>query len=314
MRKNLFILALTALTQLLLSCSKDLPEYDYSSSTKKEYNINNEGLFIDDESINENEIIFNGRIDNKLWIGCYNTSTKKQIFEWTGNDKLETDILLDLGYGEFSKVKVDRFFLRDFYYIDSRLYFILDAKPSSDDYEYRGKELFSDLYFIDNNKLIKKQRSFAYPTYDVYKKIIPWYNYSIFTMDEGNKYICFSEKGDILYKIDMKGAQDLNINYDLSKYEPVNLEEGITDYVRRSSIRGTYLSFEKDNLKSKEHLWRKATESLKSVTENDRLDSKSISKKNNIWSYSYHFTSMDGSKFTITINVNIESGEISIKE
>ena len=112
----------------------------------------------------------------------------------------------------------------------------------------------------------------------------------------------------------MKGAQDLNINYDLSKYEPVNLEEGITDYVRRSSIRGTYLSFEKDNLKSKEHLWRKATESLKSVTENDRLDSKSISKKNNIWSYSYHFTSMDGSKFTITINVNIESGEISIKE
>lgn len=306
MKKLLFILIAF---KLFSSCTPtELNPEDVFISTEtdfdklaQEYNIQKDGLFLEDViiGVDTTQIFFNGRFNDKLWIGVYNKTTKSQIFEWSEDAKLDTIFNLHIGYGEYSNFKVEKFFLRYPYYTNGQLNFLLWGWGYNDKtMSMNGRIISSDLYFIKNNSFIKKQRSFTYPISDAfYYNIVPWEN-SIFSKFQ-NKYICFSTEGDSIYSTETVSDY----------YEPINIEECIElrkDYVTNES-RMFY--FRRLNLKSNETIW-KTENTLVGMPINDRLDKVTLEKGTNTWVYKFICTAFVGGEYIIKVELNIESGEL----
>jgi len=297
-------------TQFLFGCSKDeLPTNEPTvvvsdnilDKLRKEYNITREDLFLESASngIDTMQLFINGRFNESLWIGCYDKTTKKQIFEWVEKEKLDTTFHVNVGYGEYSDEKVKVFKIKYPYYTDGQLYFILWGSTDI--------SISSDLYFIKNNHLLKKQRSFSYPIQAFYQDVKPWFN-SIFSKYQDNINICFSANGDSLFSFD-------NVWHTLERSEPIGIEECIEFNVsyHPSNVQDFY--FKRHNLKTKDTLWENETKPLNNIPNDDRLDSTIIEKNNNIWTYSFFYTSFtDGAKYTKRIDLNIETGELIIEE
>ena len=308
------------LTQFLFGCSKDeSPANELSvfesdnilDKLRKEYNIEREDLFLESFSngIDTMQLFINGRINESLWIGCYDKTTKKQIFEWVEKEKLDTIFHLNIGYGEYSDVKVKVFHIKYPYYADGQLYFILwGYNPDiSTNIGISGRIINSDLYFIKNNNLLKKQRSFTYPMEAFYQDIKPWFN-SIFSKYQDNINICFSANGDSLFSFKNDWST-------LERSEPIGIEECIEFNASFFSSNVRDFHFKRHNLKTKGTLWENETKPLNNIPSNDRLDSTIIEKNNNIWTYSFFYTSYtDGAKYTKRTDLNIEIGELIIKE
>lgn len=275
---------------------------------KKEYNITKEGLFLESASdgIDTMQLFVNGRFNENLWVGCYDKTTKKQIFEWVEKEKLDTIFHLNIGYGEYSHFKIKVFHIRYPYYIDGQLYFILwGYNPDiPTNIGISGRVISSDLYFIKNNNLIKKQRSFTYPTEAFYQEIKPWHN-SIFSKYQDNINICFSANGDSLFSFN-------NVWSTLERSEPIGIEECIEFNTSLYTSNVRVFHFKRHNLKTKETLWENENKPLNNIPKDDRLDSTIIDKNNNIWTYSFFYTSFtDGAKYTKLIDLNIETGEFA---
>lgn len=317
MKKLLLILIFT---QFLFGCSKDeLPENEPSilehenilDKLRKEYNITKEGLFLESASngIDTMQLFINGRFNESLWIGCYDKTTKKQIFEWIEKDKLDTIFHLNIGYGEYSDLKVKVFQIKYPYYSDGQLHFVLwGYNPDiPTNLSISGRIISSDLYFIKNNKLLKKQRSFTYPIESFYQDIKPWFN-SIFSKYQDNTNICFSASGDSLFSFN-------NVWSTIERSEPISIEECIelNASFYTSNVRDFH--FKRHNLKTKETLWENENKPLNNIPNDDRLDSTIIGKNNNIWTYSFFLTSFsDGAKYIKQIDLDIETGESIFKE
>jgi len=315
MKKILFFLFALV---MFAGCSKDEEQPTtheaYIETTldilRKEYNITKEGLFLESfsDGIDTNQFFFNGRFNKSLWIGCYDKKTKKQIFEWVEKDKLDTIFHLNIGFGEYSDVKVKVFYIKYPYYADGQFYFILwGYNPDISNNSFTGRIISSDLYFIKNNNLLKKQRSVTYPIASFYQDIKPWFN-SIFSKYQDNINICFSANGDSLFSFD-------NVLSTIERSEPISIEECIEFNASflTSNVRDFY--FKRINLKTNKILWINQNRPFNNIPKNDRLDKKIIEKNNNIWTYSFFFTSfIDGAKYTKRINLNIETGELIFKE
>lgn len=286
---------------------------------KKEYNITKEGLFLESASngIDTMQLFVNGRFNENLWVGCYDKTTKKQIFEWVEKEKLDTIFHLNIGYGEYSQFKIKVFHIRHPYYVDGQLYFILwGYNPDvSTNIGISGRVISSDLYFIKNNNLIKKHRSFTYPTEAFYQEIKPWHN-SVFSKYQYGEYICFSSKGDSLYLFDNVSYWDNYIPHfsppNLESCEPINIEECVAFCAEYITNDKQEFNFKRLNLKTKEIIWKNELKPLENIPINDRLDNTTIEKNNDIWIYSFFYTSFtDGAKYTKRLNLNIKTGEFS---
>lgn len=310
MKKLLLILIFT---HLFFGCSKDeFPVLDILSDEyvldklKQEYNINRDGLSLESFSYGKDSthLFINGRINEKLWIGCYNRKNKNNILEWTDNVKLDTVFNLHKGYGEYSDFNIERFFITYPYYNNGQLYFLLWGYNDKTR-NINGRIISSDLYFLKNNSFIKKRRSFTYPIDDAfYQNIFPWKN-SIFSKYQ-NKYICFSADGDSLY----------STNGVYANYEPINIEECIAvnkSYGAENVASLERIDFRRLNLKNNETIWKNEHKPLADISTKDRLDSIVIQKKSNIWDYSFFYTKIEGTKYAIKLELNIESGELTAK-
>ena len=317
MKKLLLILMLTP---FLFGCSKDdspanepsvLENENILDKLRKEYNITKEGLFLESASngIDTMILFINGRFNESLWIGCYDKTTKKQIYEWVEKEKLDTIFHLNIGFGEFSDLKVNVFYIKYPYYADGQLYFILWGynQNISTNIGISGRIISSDLYFIKNNNLLKKQRSFTYPNESFYQDVKPWFN-SIFSKYQDNINICFSANGDSLFSFN-------NVWSTLERSEPIGIEECIELNTSHYTSNVRDFHFKRHNLKTKETLWENENKPLNNIPKDDRLDSTIIDKNNNIWTYSFFYTSFtDGAKYTKLIDLNIETGELIFEE
>ena len=293
---------------MLFSCSKDAVDIPIDRNTDesfwnpfKEYNINKEGLILELSSVglDTTQLFINGRYKERLWIGCYNKITKEQIFEWTESEKLDTVFHLNIGYGDFSDVNIERFVIRSPYYVDKQLYFILQGRN-------HDRIVSSDLYFIKNKSLIRKNRSFAYPDGSFYQDIKPWYN-SIFSKYNQDENICFSLEGDSLFIYDD--------TFSTIKYsEPISIEECIEFNQEAIGYNLRNCFFKRKNLKTNKTIWSNDIKPFENLPLSARIDDKSLEKDNNIWTYSYFYTLIDGSKHSKVINIDIESGELTIKK
>jgi hypothetical protein len=309
MKKLLLILMFT---QFLVGCSKDESPTNEPSvilsdnildKLKQEYNITKDGLFLESFSYGKDttQLFINGRLNEKLWIGCYNKRTKNKILEWTESEKLDTIFNLHIGYGEYSDFNIGRFFIRYPYYNNGQLYFLLWGYNDKT-ININGRIISSDLYFIKNNSFIKKRSSFSFPIDDAfYQNIIPWKN-SIFSKYQ-NKYICFSTDGDSLYSADKIVAN----------YEPISIEECIEFNANNNTSDERMYYFRRLNLKTNEAIWKNEDKPLANIPANDRLDSTVIQKNSNIWDYSFFYTRIEGTRYAIQLELNIESGKLITK-
>jgi len=237
--------------------------------------------------LDTNYIAFSGHTENRLWIACFEKSTKKKLLEWKDNKLLQTEITIDMGYGESKKFDINkRSFTQNPYFNQNSMVFLLSMEGSA------GR-VSSNIYFLKNSQLQKIVTSYYLPpNYIVFEKLHQWYNNSIIVKN-GSKYICYSETGEEIFSFEEHYLSS-------EKMDPINYYEGIklSKVARRINL--------KDNIV----VWENTTSTIADLPDNVRIDNTTLVKKdNNIWTYAINYTLYDGKKGKKEIKLDINTGE-----
>lgn len=279
------------------------------SQIKSEYNINKEGLRIEyfangwngidrTDSIitlpdTDTLLFVNGRIDGKLWIGCYDKKTKKQYLDWTSPEKMDTVITSYKGYGEYEKTVIDNY----------RIYYPCKNKNKYC-FELVGRgtsSITSFLYFIGDNKLTKK-----YTTNYGYK-ISPWFE-SVLIQYGSSKNVCYNMMGDSLFTVN----GNIGIGYNLNRQIPINIDEMIDFDWRGENYPNDPCHFKRVNIRTGETIWEAKNLPL-NFPDKARLSDYRIKKSGNICEYTGNYILYDGAKGTFRILLNINTGQFELK-
>ncbi|GHT09015.1 hypothetical protein FACS189426_06130 [Bacteroidia bacterium] len=282
---------------LSLSTTED-SQFD---ALKKEYNINKQGLVIESATngIDTTKVFFNGRIDGKLWIGCYDKTTKNNLLDWTGTTKLDTIIDIDKGYGEHTTFQIEEYHVKHPYKRDNSFCFLLWGQK-----KYDTNYVITDLYFIDNKGFIKKDKlipdNFGFGFYEA---ISPWFEGVIVKHNDMtvSNYICYTMKGDSLFSLPKNTYPD--------NYTPISYEECISFNMFDNS---NTVRIKRLNVKLDSTLWDSGIFEMGKLPINARIDNKNIVKQNDIWIYEISYTQFDGKKDSVKVSVNINSGKFEI--
>lgn len=270
--------------------------------TLKEYNVSNENLKFESitQGIDTTLVFINGRLNNKLWVGCFKRKSKLKMFEWIDNNNLDTTFKLNVGFGNLSTVPIDRFVIKNPILKDDMFYFILWGYNSN--YNGLGRVINSDLYFVKNNRLIKKSRAFTLPLEKFYNDIKPWDN-GIFTKYIGDINIFFNNNGDSLYTYEDKFSS-------ISNSVPINQDEGVVfkPLYLPNNFRENF--FTRVNFRLDKVIWTNSRFPLKDVPANVRLDSTIINKQNDIWEYNFYLTAIDGKLVKVKSILDIKTGDL----
>ena len=302
------VIILLSMSFIFTGCSKkDDPEPTSSSlstsinnpysSLAKEYGIDKDVDYMS-AGIDTNLILFNGRINSKLWIECFEKESKKQILDWTETTKLDTTLSLYEGYGEYKDFKIKKFYCTYFYKFNDSYSFILGGQEDA-----LSPLVYTDLYFIEANKLIKKYRTTPNPYDDVYwwGPIYPWVEGVIATL--GNKQAFYNMSGDSLFAIN----SSITIN---NKCAALSSEEAIK-YNLDLSKKTIY--FSKLNIKTNVCSWVTDTLTLEESQETIKVSSIDVAKAINNWTYTINYTRYSGEKKSVQIDLNVNTGEIELK-
>lgn len=319
MRKILFLL----FALVLIGCGDTIPKNDIPDPIDDivfkeliaKYNIHKTGLKLESAyvGVDKTQIIINGRIDNKLWIGVYNTETNEQLYDWTDNQKLETRINTKDENGMSRDYDIDKYDPKDFLLHNNQLYFTLWGNNSKI-VKSEDKLLYVPLYIIGNNTLIKKHLSYGLPSSalsagyegNIYRKIKPWLNgtfvqYEPYRQGDPKLHVFFSSTGEKLYTFD-------NTQLIIEQSEPIDMEQAIVLHSERSVIPNYY--FSRFNLKTVEPIWISDKKPFEDIPNTAKMDSFTITKEGKNWSYATSFTNVEGGKLERNFNLNIETGEI----
>lgn len=282
------------------SVSADLISSDNQFGTNKEaaeYGINKDGLHLEfhSDGLDTNFIFFNGRINQKLWVGGFEKASKQKIFEWTENSKLDTTFRIHGGYGEYANFEITDFWGMYFYKLNNACSFLLRGYDKSAD-----QVVTMDLYFFNNENLIKKYRTIPYPSNAYFQSIHPWFNGIIVTQSNA-KRACYNMNGDSLFAVD----SSITIN---DRIFAVNYEDAIL-YALNLSEKSVY--FSRKNIKTNETLWTSSTVVLDNSQEPIKINNTSVSKVNNTWTYKIDYTRYSGEKKSVQVVLDIDTGDIN---
>lgn len=303
---------------LFLACShEETPFVDdrYSlPQIKNEYNINKKGLTIEEVTDGWNVIdstdsiiimpdtdtllFVKGRINGKLWIGCYDKKTKKQYLDWTSPEKLDTVITYNMGYGEYEKVVINNYDLNYPCKNKNKYCFELVGRGNSSPIS------IPFLYFIDDGKLTKK-----YTASDCCDKIIPWFE-SVIIQYDFSKRVCYNMMGDSLFIV--KDIFPMAIEYNLDRQIPINIEEMIFFDWQGENYPNNPCHIERVNIRTGKTIWQAKNSSL-NFPDKVRLSDYRIKKSGNICEYAGNYVLYDGTKGTFSILLNIDTGQFELK-
>lgn len=283
------------------------------SQIKSEYNINKEGLTIErfgfgwsgidrTDSIitlpdTDTLLFVSGRIDGKLWIGCYDKKTKKQYLDWTNPEKLDTVITYNKGYGEYETVVIDSYLIRYPCKNKNKYCFELIGQGNSSPISVHF------LYFIDDDKLTKKYST----NYDC--KISPWFE-SVLVQYGSSKLVCYNMMGDSLFTVN--DIFPMPIEYKLDRQIPINIEEMIDFDWRGENYPNDPCHFKCVNIRTGETIWEAENLPL-NFPDKAKLSDYRIKKSSNVWEYAGNYILYDGTKGTFRILLNIDTGQIELK-
>ena len=293
------------------SCSKPEDVNSTYSELMKEYNINKKGLIIDysDHNADQTYIVFNGRIDNRLWVGYYDMETKAPLLDWTDDNVLETTITVDVGYGETETHSINN--LKVFYicYNEGTFSFRLSYSVGN-----RNSVGLKNLYFIRNEKLIE---SYNLEEYDV----VDGEGHALSTWFRG--FIagewCFDTYGKKLFEF---GRDEHHHLLSVRNAEPISHEEAIVvNFIEGYSspdntpILNVNARFSRLNLKNG-YKWTSEAPfgDIIPFDARARLDDVVINKSadNTVWEYLVSYTLFDGTKEIANIALNIDTGSFGM--
>ncbi len=292
-------------------------EPDPFSEIKEAYNINKEGLKIEGWEnpidsicqVDSGTIFIHGRIDGKLWVGCYDVANKTQYLDWTESEKLDTVVTYHKGYGEYETDNIKRFKITDVYKNRDNYCFILDASALdlSDPTPYSFL-YYTHLYFITDG-ILNKKHTRKYPEMR-FNKIEPWYDgvlvSAIGWSGSETKTTCYTLTGDSLFTADF----NTKLGEDKLYLSPVNREEAIIFNEYRKENYSYY--FRRVNIKTGESVWSNEGKPLKQLPNKAKINFKEIKKSGNIWEFICDYILYDGTKGTVHIFLNIDSGQFGL--
>lgn len=291
------------LLSIIIGCNKSDDDPDPISvitdgeltKKAKEYGINKNGLIIDSyiSGVDTNQIYFNGRINQRLWIGGYDKTTKIKLIDWTQDSKLDTVFHLHSGYGVYKDFKVNDFHLLCCLKNSNLFCFSFMGDDTNS-----PQSVFNDLYFVSDNILLNKKREYSYPNSFYTNNLISW-DSGVIAQYSGMVNICFSSKGDSLFKVS-PAVSLTDINF-------INKKEGIKHIITSSKT----IDFSRQNIETGNIYWSQTSSIFESSSESIKVDKISLDKKDNIWTYTIDYTLFSGTKKSVNMSVNIETGNIS---
>ncbi len=249
---------------------KDYLGEDYDNITHLNYN-----------SEKDDTLTFFGLKNKHLWFAYFNGPSKKKLYEW--EDIEETDAIQKfyIGYGEYNEIVIGSVKLG--YHRKTKVGDIVGFLL----FEDTGYGAFHQTIFTSNGKSKRANTKFKYPPIVDYND---WYDESVFIDDT-----CYSKEGEVIYSI-----KDSYLLQTLHAIEPVSYEEG---------IRFSKSSIERFNIKEKKSVW---TTSLKDIDipSDAKVNYTILDKSTKIWKYKLDIVLYDGTKKSVTLKVDIETGKL----
>ncbi|MCL1942312.1 MAG: hypothetical protein FWF54_02000 [Candidatus Azobacteroides sp.] len=264
-----------------------------------DYNIKKNGLTLESYTNCQDttEICFCGRVDNKLWVGCYDKKTKNQILEWQDTKNLETSVALNIGYGEIKNFEIKNFLITGRPYLINKEELIFIIWGCDSDETGQQHIVSSNLYFIKNNKLLANYNSYTNYDSDFFYRITPWYEGVMANYNNEPIYTCYGSNGQSLY--DVKSSIYVSF-YPVNYYEYININPYNPPIARK-------------NLQTGETIWENTSVSM-ALPNLSRIDDTTLVKNTTEWIYTVKYTTIEGSKLVKTAKIDINTGEIEIED
>lgn len=282
---------------------------DYKNMTCKRFNDNGD------------TIEFTGiTAKGYLMINLFQEATKKKVFDWVDNVKIDTICKVYKGYGEYEEVTVKSIGLSHAHgnpHIESNKNFItlLDF--------FGGESPFTRILFVNGGNS-KMSNIMPIGSWSINTSITNWYN---------NEYCfihdcCYTLAGDTVYTIKY-GEYDYNIDQYGSRiatngygsfqyqFERVSAEEAVGIGIDTDNFNGSYqLRLARINYKTAQNIWGKEqyVELPFEYEAKAKLSSSIIQKSSEIWTYNIDIVYYDGTEKEASINVDIKNGSIIEEE
>ena len=284
---------------------------DYENMTCKRFNDNGD------------TIEFTGlTAKGYLMINLFQKATKTKVFDWVDNVKIDTIYKVYKGYGEYEEVTIKSIGLSHSHvgkpHIASNKDFIILL-----DF-FGGTSPFTRILFVNGGNS-KMSDIMPVDSWHISTFIPNWYN---------NEYsfihnYCYTLAGDTVYTIKYGEYDDNNINMYGSRiatnghgsfqyqFEQVSAEEAVGTGLDIDNFHGSYqLRVARINYRTAQNMWGEQRYiNLPFVYEAKAKLSYSITdKSSDTWKYKVNITYYDGTKKEVTLNVNIENGEVQVED
>lgn len=225
--------------------------------------------------------------NGKGWIGKADSKTRKTVKEWTDDKEFEQDIKVDLGYGNYKTVFINRISIGSAIKMKNDYILITHAYNSASAYEFA----LYNLCIVSDDKIVTTPLPHLL---DVTCLITPWYKNS-FLITHGKDVTCYSLDGKLIDSFEYVSFDD--------KYFPCSY----TDYITinsRSVVRKTMKSVSVTE-------WDTYYEPLTQIASDAKVTYTLFSSSTNIWGFKVDVVNVDGSKKSFSFKVNVDSGEIT---
>ena len=280
---------------------------DYENMTCKRFNDNGD------------TIEFTGlTAKGYLMINLFQKATKTKVFDWVDNVKIDTIYKVYKGYGEYEEVTIKSIGLSHSHvgkpHIASNKDFIILL-----DF-FGGTSPFTRILFVNGGNS-KMSDIMPVDSWHISTFIPNWYN---------NEYsfihnCCYTLAGDTVYTIKYGEYDDNNINMYGSRiatnghgsfqyqFEQVSAEEAIGAELDIDNFHGSYqLRVARINYRTAQNMWgeQRYINLPFDYEAKAKLSYSITDKSSDIWKYKVNITYYDGTKKEVTLNVNIENGEV----
>lgn len=236
-----------------------------------------ENIIINDVNMTnfESEHIYTGFQNNRLWIGFLNDSlviTK----EYVSDNAFDRDRKIHLGYGEYMEYSIKSVSIGSHIKTKSGIFFIPRYLTTENEYISQDVAVFKDekieLYKLENK---------------LNGNLLEWYNESIlidykYVLSKNGEKVC---EGDFFrvnydYNIPVSYKSWMHMNkYGIYMY---NIEDGCSWYTLFDT----------------------------QVPDNSKIEYTLLKQDNSIWTFKRNIVNYDGSKSSVTFEIDIETGKL----
>lgn len=304
---KILLLPIFIFSLCIISCSKEhkapsvlypvIDPPDPQKKLKKEFNITLDSLVVDETqslSNDTNNIVINGRIEGKLYVGVFNKKTKRKIHEYIGKEQLPASIKKHNGNGGYDDYKLGFFGVASSLIKDGTLYFILGGAS------YSYIKMYSVLYSVKNGELLKKINLYDLDQNGSLNELKEWQEGLILSsLYPKDVFFILNDKLNIVAQ---GNWNTLSINQD--HIIPLSTEEIIC--VRMEGFE-TYLS--RYNLKKKTEVWRNNSNPFEDIQGARINDSSYEINKDGTIHYFLKYARYGGEKGAYNIKINANNGK-----